>query len=223
MDNTRSGLSNRFSMTTFDSLEELARLTLPYLVKGNIALSGGVTYGRLFPLWAGLKPDCRATTFFPVDERIVGFDDPGSNWGTACREFLSKVGKSEDKGNFAVGAQQYGALLKARFGAQPPIFDAVFLGVGDDGHIAGLFPGKRYLDDLNSIVLETASPKPPFHRVTLAMAPLTAAKTLVAIIAGKEKKVLVKRLLDDDDTLPIVTVLSKRKTSLVFVEKSLVA
>jgi 6-phosphogluconolactonase len=206
---------------SFHSFEELAALTLPYLLKGNIALSGGSTYGRLLPLWAGLSPDCRAATFFPVDERIVDFDDPSSNWGTIYRQFLLQIGKSEDKANFAASADAYRDLLKSHFQAEMPMFDVVFLGVGDDGHTASLFPGENHLDDLGSVILETTSPKPPFRRVTLGLGPLIAAKTLIAVIAGKEKKHIAAKIFTKDETLPISKVFSRRKNSLLFVEDSL--
>lgn len=206
---------------SFHSFEELAALTLPYLLKGNIALSGGSTYGRLFPLWVGLSPDCRKSTFFPVDERIVDFNDPSSNWGAANRHFLSLIGKTEDAFNFAASADAYRSLLKARFSAEMPLFDAVFLGVGGDGHTASLFPGEGYLDDLTSVVLETISPKPPFRRVTLGLAPLIAAKTLIVIIAGKEKRQVAAKIFANDETLPISKILSRRKSSLLFVEDAL--
>jgi 6-phosphogluconolactonase len=207
---------------SFHTFEELARLTLPYLSKGAIALSGGSTYGRLFPLWAGLSPDCREAMFYPVDERIVPFDDPQSNWGIAYRQFLSRVGRSSDKDNFAISADSYRDLLKKRFLSDIPVFDVIFLGVGDDGHTASLFPGEPYLDDLTSVVLETQSPKPPVQRVTLAMAPLIAAKTLITIIAGKEKKPIMKKLIRNNQNLPVSLVITRRMDSVLFIEKDLI-
>jgi 6-phosphogluconolactonase len=223
MDNTLGTPLKQFSLITFNSFDELARLTIPYLLKGNVALSGGSTYGRLFPCWTALKPDCRAATFFPVDERLVDFGDPQSNWGAAYREFLSRVGKSSDKANFAAGAEQYRKLLAAHFHAEIPVFDAVFLGVGDDGHTASLFPGGRYLDDFKSVVLATTSPKPPFQRITLAPAPLIAAKTLIVVIAGKEKKPIVEKIFRFDSGLPIVRIITRRKESLLFFEDTISA
>jgi 6-phosphogluconolactonase len=202
----------------FDTACELARLTLPYLLKGAIALSGGSTYLKLFPEWVKKKPDCRASTFFPTDERIVDFNDPQSNWGATYREFLSHVGKENDKNNFAKNGESYLLLLKTFFGSNCPVFDTVFLGVGDDGHTASLFPGEEYLDDMDSFVLETESTRPPFKRVTLAMAPLVAVRTLVVIISG-EKKEVVKKIFDHDQTLPITKLLSRRNSSLLFIHR----
>ena len=222
MDDMHDDFSKRYSITAFHSLDELARLTLPYLLKGNVAISGGATFGRLFSFWAARKPDCRAATFFPVDERLVDFDDPRSNWGAAYREFLSRVGKSNDKANFAAGAEQYRKLLAAHFQTEMPVFDAVFLGVGDDGHTASLFPDGQYLDDFKSVVLATTSPKPPFQRITLAPAPLIAAKTLIVVIAGKEKKPIVEKIFHLDSGLPIVRIITRRKESLLLIEKDLI-
>jgi 6-phosphogluconolactonase len=213
--------SRRFTTKVFHSFDELAALTLPYLQNGAIALSGGSTFERLFPLWAKRSPDCREASFFPLDERMVELDDPASNWGTACRLFLSKVGKSADRTHFAISSKSYRGILKTHFGNGTPVFDVVFLGVGDDGHTASLFPGEKYLDDLTSIVLETTSPKPPLRRVTLAMAPIVAAKTVIVIIAGAEKKTIAQKILAGDDTLPIGKVLMRRATSLLFVEEAL--
>jgi 6-phosphogluconolactonase len=221
MGDSNSPLSSHISTVSFHSFDELARLTLPYLSKDTIALSGGSTYSRLFSLWAGLSPDCREATFYPVDERIVPFDDPQSNWGTAYRQFLSRVGRSKDKDNFAFSADSYRDLLKTRFPTEIPIFDVVFLGVGDDGHTASLFPGEPYLDDLTSVVLETKSPKPPNQRVTFAMAPLIAAKTLIVIIAGKEKRPTVEKIMHNDPNLPIMKLITRRKESLLFIEDAL--
>jgi 6-phosphogluconolactonase len=222
MNTTLVDSSNNYSVTEFDSFETLARLTLPYLSKGAIALSGGSTYGRLFPLWADQSPDCSQATFFPVDERLVGFSDPLSNWGAAYRDFLSRVGRQADKAHFASSAEQYRAMLNAHFRRRMPVFDAVFLGVGDDGHTASLFPGEPYLDDVQTIVLETESPRPPVKRITLAMAPLAAAKTLIVIIAGQEKKPVCEKLFSSDPSLPITKVLSRRARSLIYIERDLI-
>ncbi len=221
MNTTPGNRFQHYSPTTFDSFETLARLTLPYLSKGAIALSGGSTYGRLFSRWADLSPDCGGATFFPVDERLVDFSDPHSNWGAAYREFLSRVGRQADKAHFASSREKYLAMLNAHFWCQLPVFDAIFLGVGDDGHTASLFPGEPYLDDMQSIVLETRSPQPPIGRVTLAMAPLLAAQTLIVIISGETKKPVVEKILRNDLTLPITKVLSGRTRSLIFIEKDL--
>ena len=206
---------------SFGNYSSLAEATMPFIQNGFVALSGGNTYSRLFPLWVTLKPDCAHASFFPVDERVVPFDDPQSNWGAAYRNFLIPINREDDKSNFAQSAAQYYSILKSKFNCNFPVFDVIFLGVGDDGHTASLFPRQPYLDDTASVVLETISPKPPFPRVTLGLGPIISAKKVIAIVSGKEKAAIVKKIFQKDFDLPIVKVLSQRKSSTLFIEESI--
>jgi 6-phosphogluconolactonase len=208
-------------MITFKDYSSLAEATAPFIQKGFIALSGGGTYSRLFPFWAALKPDCSQASFFPVDERVVPFDDPQSNWGIAYKNFLVPINKEADKNNFAQSAAQYYSILKSKFNLKLPVFDVIFLGVGDDGHTASLFPGQPSLEDATSVVLETISPKPPFPRVTLGLGPIISAKKVIAILSGNKKAAIAKKIFQKDLELPIVKVLSKRKKSTLFIEESI--
>jgi len=59
-----------------------------------------------------------------------------------------------------------------------PFFDLVILGMGEDGHTAGLFhaPDQRYIPEhIHNFVLLTEAPQEPKHRMTLAPALLAAA------------------------------------------------
>ncbi len=205
----------------FANFETCAEMTVDQLTSGAIGLSGGNTYLHVFPLWAALNPDCREAEFFPVDERKVPFDDKQSNWGAAHRLFLSKTGRQEDCRNFPDSARTYERLLAERFGSFPPVFDRLFLGVGDDGHTASLFPGGDYLSDRQSAVLETRAPKPPHDRITLGPAALIAARRTSVIIAGEAKRDIVKRIFQKDLTLPIVRILAERSFSELYVSGNL--
>jgi 6-phosphogluconolactonase len=199
---------------TYSTLDEVATDTTALITSGRVALSGGSTYASLFALWRGLHLDCNATEFYPVDERIVAFDDSRSNWGNAWRALLVHVGRSQDRGNFATGVEQYTALLRRSFSLRTdgelPEFDVVFLGVGDDGHTASLFPDGVYLDDRSHLVLQTRSPTPPRDRLTLGPAVLAVAREVVVVVSGEGKRHVVQRMLAGDTELPIVQVLARR-------------
>ena len=211
----------RAHLSFFSSLEECARLTLPCLCKHAVALSGGSTYASLFNQWIKLRPPCTRTLFFPVDERKVPFEDPQSNWGTATRTFLDPLGLPAQKEHWPHSAGAYEHMLRSRFDPAPVVFDAVFLGAGDDGHTASLFPGDLALDDTASLVLETKSPKPPVDRITLGPAPLIAAQEAVVIIYGRNKATIVQRLREKDKTMPLINILSRRPFSRVLIERKL--
>lgn len=204
-----------------DHLHEVAVETLPYLRNATVALSGGSTYARLFREWAGMGTDCPTSSFFPVDERRVPFDDPRSNWGTAYREFLRHVGRSSDRRHFAQSAQALEEVLHRSFKRWPPVFDVVFLGAGEDGHTASLFPGGAYLDDSSSVVLETTSPKPPISRVTLAPRVLMWARTLVGVVFGAQKQKVAKALIRGDRSVPFVRILAGHPAPHLYISRKL--
>jgi 6-phosphogluconolactonase len=210
-----------FELSTFASLDEAAQLTAP-LLTGSVAVSGGETFAALFRCWAALDTQRFETvSFFPVDERVVPFDDPHSNWGAAWRLLLNSLGHHADKSHWAQSASQYESVLRSHFPEWPPVFDAILLGVGDDGHTASLFPGESSLEDRSSIVLDTRSPKPPVHRVTLAPSVIAAAKTVCVVVSGSGKASILRRMIEGDMSLPITRVLSLRARSLVLAEAAL--
>jgi len=189
----------------------VSREALSQMVGTRFALSGGSTFSALFPLW---RPSIaervrrgEALKFFPVDERMVAYDAPGCNWKICTEELLEPAGLGAQQAHHAVSVPGFRDMLDS--GLSPDgRFDAVFLGMGDDGHTASLFPGGEYLADQQSLVLETWSPKPPYPRLTLGLRPLWEAHRLVAIVLGEGKADMVARLRAGDDTLPITRALS---------------
>lgn len=217
--NTNSYASVRY----FDSYEQCARDTIPYSTSGTVALSGGSTYEHLFDAWRDLSPDLSGASFFPVDERAVPFDDPQSNWGLACRQFLVPLGKDSDREHFSASLEEYTAILARQFPTGVIIFDTIFLGVGEDGHTASLFPDQTYLNDHDSILLQTKSPVPPVDRITLAPKVLLAAEKVITVITGANKKRIVQEILQLNENLPIVKILSQRAESELYIDKKLIS
>ncbi len=99
-------------------------------------------------------------------------------------------------------AAEYAALLSQRgLGAGPaqfdlPRFDVLLLGVGDDGHVASLFPGHpgASVDD-SAVIGVHGSPKPPPLRVSLTMPAITSADQVWLLVAGAEKAPMVAAVL----------------------------
>ena len=167
-------------------------------------MSFGRTYRELFPLWKkALKPG--AIEFFPVDERKVPINHPESNWGMAVRLLLNLSADKTSLENFVSSAEQYRELLLRKLGASSPIFDTVYLGIGDDGHTASLFPGQSYAP--GETVFETESPNHPFPRVTLSPTILASARTVIFIVTDPHKKKILRRVLSLEAGLPAAEVL----------------
>ena len=118
----------------------------------HIALSGGGTAKLLFRLWAQeyvRKIAWSRLRFYWVDERCVPPDDPESNFKYADELLFQKIG-IPDNHLFRIRgeedpeqeARRYAAAVRAELPLQDglPRFDAVVLGIGDDGHTASIFP-----------------------------------------------------------------------------------
>lgn len=191
-----------------ESLNDVAVRSLELLGGPRVAVSGGSTFAALFRHWApAVKQRVEAgerLRFFVVDERKVPFEDPQCNWKSCTEDLLVPAGLADQKAHYVTAAAEYAALLSREFGTAPVVFDQIFLGMGEDGHTASLFPGKETLGDLTSTVLDiTDSPKPPPERVTLGLGPIRACRSLVTIALGAGKVEMVRRLREGDTTLPI--------------------
>lgn len=73
-------------------------------------------------------------------------------------------------------------------------FDLVFLGMGEDGHTASLFPGNRALTDLRSVVPVYNSPKVPPERVSLGITTLKRAAVKMVLACGPGKADMLAKI-----------------------------
>src|SRR5207302_7665522 len=99
-------------------------------------------------------------------------------------------------------AAAYEETLAAAFGAQdrrqPPRFDMILLGLGDDGHTASLFPHAPSLAVTGRWVV--ASPPgtmpPPVERITFTYPILNAARRALFLVSGEKKAAVLQELLE---------------------------
>lgn len=209
---------NNKQIFTYSNLIGVASATVPYLTRGRVGLSGGSTYSKLFSYWKKLSPDIRSASFFPVDERIVPFNNIHCNWQEAYEKLLKPLGKIRANTHYPSSVDRYKEILYTHFNGKFPVFDTIFLGVGDDGHTASLFPDGNYFGQNNPIVFETTAPKYPHQRITLSSRVIEEAHNVITIIYGKDKKEIAQRVLSNDNSLPIVKVLNNRDNSILFIE-----
>ncbi|HLT84990.1 MAG TPA: 6-phosphogluconolactonase [Phototrophicaceae bacterium] len=98
----------------------------------------------------------------------------------------------------ASAAQAYTEELArhAPEGAEVPEIAVVLLGMGPDGHVASLFPGRPSLDvDTLGALAEPDSPKPPPERVSLTLPTLDAAHQVWLVVSGEGKAAAVAAAL----------------------------
>ena len=83
-------------------------------------------------------------------------------------------------------------------------FDVVLLSMGEDGHIASLFPNHVYPED-QMVVVEQDSPKPPKERISMSYQQLNKAHYVFKLVVGESKQKAVI-LLGQNINLPITRV-----------------
>ena len=81
-------------------------------------------------------------------------------------------------------------------------FDIAYLGMGEDGHTASLFPEHEALNDHRSVIPVYHSPKPPSDRVSLSLNTLKKTKTQIVLVAGSAKAQVIKKI-KENKPLPI--------------------
>lgn len=201
----------------FRATEALARFAAGLLTKALrektgrllVALPGGKTPLPLFKALAAGRTDWSRVHIFMTDERLVPAGSPASNFGQADRSLFSKIEippgnlHAVKPGSPRRAAAAYGREIKRLAGsAGGP--DLVFLGLGEDGHIASLFPGSAALSAAAGLVLPARAPEgvKPASRITLSLPALNSAPTVVLMAIGQAKKAVFARAAAGDAALP---------------------
>lgn len=90
-------------------------------------------------------------------------------------------------------------------------FDILLLGIGPDGHVASLFPGKEASGDL--VVAEHDSPKPPPMRLSLSYEAINSAREVWFTVAGADKQNAVATAFGESpEQLPVGRVRGRERT-----------
>ena len=174
-----------------------------------VALNGGGTPTRLFQLLATDfrdKVDWSKVHVFWGDERCVSPDDPGSSYGQARDALLSRVAIPDGnihriKGELGPpeASKDYSLILK-QFASSPlewPRFDLVYLGMGEDGHTASLFPGSAVNDYEPTMPVTAQYQDRPANRVSLTPVVFNSAHTVAFMATGEKKAQTLAEVLSD--------------------------
>jgi 6-phosphogluconolactonase len=162
-----------------------------------IVLSGGSTPQALHrllasPEYAGRVDWPRVNLFFG-DERQVPLDDPRSNYHAARETLLDHVPVDPAKVHPLTNADEYEGLLRSFFGERPD-FDLLYLGMGDDGHTASLFPGSVSLREDERWVIDPPDVVQGMARHTFTFPALSAARRTLILVSGEAKAGALARI-----------------------------
>jgi 6-phosphogluconolactonase len=201
IENLSRAAANLFAEQAAESISERDRFL--------VALNGGNTPMRLFQL---LGTDFRdhvdwnKAHIFWGDERCVPPDNAGSSYGQAREVLLNRVPipdlnihRIEGELSTAEASKEYSLTLKEYSSPSLnwPRFDLVYLGMGEDGHTASLFPGSP-VDVAEPVLPVTAHYQDrPANRVTLTPVVFNSARMVVFMVTGEKKAITLAEVLSD--------------------------
>jgi 6-phosphogluconolactonase len=175
-----------------------------------VAVSGGATPRAMHRLLAEppyqKKISWQDLHLYWVDDRCVPYSDPASNFGMAREDFIEKVPLQKKQVHAMPtemapedGALQYHeeVALVPMAPSGYPRFDAVFLGIGSDGHTASLFPGHTALEKEGHWIVAVKGGDPDVYRLTMTLPVLNQARHIVFLASGEKKASIVKAVLED--------------------------
>ena len=200
-----------------------------------VALSGGRIAKQFFAAAAeravAHRTDLGPIHFFWSDERGVPPTDPESNFGLARDSFLSplkiparqihRIKGEEPPDRAAQLAERELRELARNEREGQPMLDLVFLGLGEEGHVASLFPGESEEMIRSSAVFRPViATKPPPQRVTLGYPALAVAEQVWVLASGTGKERALADSLTPGGRTPLGRVLTLRATTKIFTDIS---
>jgi 6-phosphogluconolactonase len=154
--------------------------------------------------------DFKRVNFWWGDERFVSADSPDRNALQARNALLKNLDLEASKvhefpaADDGLDLDQAAADFAAHVCDVAPVFDLVLLGMGPDGHVASLFPGKPEPQSGVLVMAEHDSPKPPPQRLSFTYEALNSANEVWFVVAGADKQDAVSVAMGDSpQNLPV--------------------
>tara|TARA_Y100001968_G_scaffold313156_1_gene337036 strand:+ start:5544 stop:6266 length:723 start_codon:yes stop_codon:yes gene_type:complete len=210
-------MSNTYKIEIFKDKESLAINATEILLniieselskksRIQIALSGGSTPSSVYRLLSLKAIQWERVDVFLGDERWVPHEDESSNalmirntllsnppGSLACfHEIPTTEFPTPEK-----SADAFEKILKEKCNGNPPVFDLMLLGLGDDGHTASLFPSTDSLKVTDKFT--TIGKGKGKERITLTSPVLSSAKNIVFLVSGASKKNALSKLIDPSE------------------------
>lgn len=224
---TADELAGAAAKAWVDQIESANRAGKPHCV----ALSGGRITQKFFAATVE-QARVRALSFerahfFWADERCVPPTDPESNFKLASGLLFAPLKipadqihrlRGEESAQAAVETAEAELRRVTGKNSGVPGLDLILLGMGEDGHVASLFPeaSSEILNcDAPFLAVEN-SPKPPPRRISLSYAAIIAATRVWALVSGEGKETALRESLRPGGKTPLARVLQLRSRTKIF-------
>lgn len=216
--------SKSFQQRASDFLKDRIETLLQAKDIVYIALPGGSTPMPILSQLAKEKLDWSRVCFYQTDERVVPIDKKENNYSSlnefffthikalsypmytgehspeeSCKSYIKELKKLETQNNI-------------------PRFDLIVLGMGEDGHIASLFPKSFLLNENHRWAAVEPEKKNGTQRITLCFPVLLNAEEIILLVTGSNKIKLLEEKKARKN-LPIETLIDKNQNLTVLCSK----
>ena len=199
----RAGDSDSLARRASETIATQISQVLDQRDRCRIALSGGSTPAKAYALLGQEHLPWERVDVVLGDERWVAADDESSN-ARMLRNTLFDGGPGASASFHAVptvelsdadaSAAAFADLVSRICPGEPPVFDLMLLGLGDDGHTASLFPGTEAPGVTDRWA--TVGRGKGLDRITLTAPVLSAARQVIFLVGGSAKQEALRRLMD---------------------------
>lgn len=185
--------------------------------RAALAVSGGITPTLVYPFLCANALDWDRITVTLTDERWVAADHGDSNEHlTRTRLMVLEAANARLVGLKTPAEDPADAVdeVEKRLGTMDWPLDGVFLGMGADGHVASLFPGRSGVESLSGRVVAVPSGDGRGSRMSLTPKALLDARRIYLVVAGKEKRAAFEaaRIPGPAENLPLRFILGQAQT-----------
>lgn len=193
----------------------------------HIAISGGSTPKEMFKIIAQNHKEINFTKvkIFFVDDRTVPQTHDDSNYKMANETLFTadipreNIFRYETELSPEEAADKYSEVIKKEFGNDKPVFDIIFLGMGEDGHTASLFPNSKGLE-MEGIAIANEVSSLNTWRLTLTKDTINRAKERVFLIGGSSKAEVLYTILEGkEDSLKYPTSLINLENTVFLIDE----
>jgi len=183
----------------------------------SLGLSGGSTPKFFYELFAEKYKDYSNIYLWTVDDRHVDINDEKSNQRMINSIFsnsnlnIIEYSYEEDPG---YSAKDYTTKVFSKIDK----LNAAILGVGEDGHIASLFPGTTALNADEKGFVQNEVNILTRWRVTSTFELLKNVEHVYLLVTGDNKKEIIKKIGKEND-LPVNKLIHLRKKTVLLTDQ----
>jgi 6-phosphogluconolactonase len=181
----------------------------------TIGLSGGSTPKITYSLLKNDIQDLSKIIFWTVDERWVPRDDEYSNQKMLNSFFADSTAKILEVEYSGLSAERDASKYASKLENNITNFDTVILGVGEDGHIASLFPDTVAVNDTDNFYVSNEVNILSKWRVTATFKLLKEVDNVYLLVTGNNKKEILKSVMNNGNTSANKLINERKKTILI--------